>query len=43
MNRYEIRCTEEQTKKALGLGAPIERTLFDYDRSYKYSKIKEGI
>lgn len=23
MNRYEIRCTEEQTKKALELGAPI--------------------
>lgn len=24
MNRYSILCTEEQTKKALELGAPIE-------------------
>lgn len=24
MNRYEIRCTADQTKKALELGAPIE-------------------
>lgn len=24
MNRYEIRCTPEQTRKALELGAPIE-------------------
>lgn len=24
MNRYEIRCTEEQTRKALEHGAPIE-------------------
>lgn len=24
MNRYEIRCTEEQTRKAFALGAPIE-------------------
>lgn len=24
MNRYTIYCTESQTKKALGLGAPIE-------------------
>ena len=24
MNRYEIKCTEEQTKKALELGAPID-------------------
>lgn len=26
MNKYTIYCTEEQTKKALKLGAPIERT-----------------
>lgn len=25
MNKYKIYCTESQTKKALGLGAPIER------------------
>lgn len=24
MNRYEIRCTEEQTRKAFKIGAPIE-------------------
>lgn len=29
MNRYEIRCTPEQTKKALELGAPIETLQYD--------------
>ena len=31
MKRYEIRCTEEQTKKALELGAPIT----EFDSEYK--------
>lgn len=29
MKRYTIYCTEEQAKKALGLGAPISTTLDD--------------
>lgn len=29
MNRFTIRCTEEQTKKALQLGAPIKWTLVE--------------
>lgn len=29
MDKYTIRCTEEQTKKALKLGAPIEITTID--------------
>lgn len=42
MNRYTIYCTEEQTKKALELGAPIEQykaayvsELFPYCVEYK--------
>lgn len=43
MRKYTIYCTEQQTKKALELGAPIERVLFYSDKKYKYSKIKEGM
>lgn len=35
MNRYTIYCTPEQTRKALELGAPIERDGFE-DRPYVY-------
>lgn len=33
MNRYKIRCTEAQTKKALELGAPIKFTEWNDDNS----------
>lgn len=35
MNKYTIYCTEKQTKKALELGAPIERDGYE-DRPYIY-------
>lgn len=35
MNKYTLYCTHEQTKKALGLGAPIERDGYE-DRPYVY-------
>lgn len=43
MNRYEIKCTEEQTKKALELGAPIEM-LPNYNeyRMFPFVKCTDG-
>lgn len=40
---YTIYCTLEQTKKALELGAHIERVIFTTNDAYKYTKINEGI
>lgn len=43
MNRYEICCTEEQTRKALELGAPIE-ILPNYTefRGFPFVKCQDG-
>lgn len=43
MNRYIIHCTEEQTKKALSLGAPIE-ILSNYTefRGFPFIKCQDG-
>lgn len=43
MNNYTIYCTEEQTRKALGLGAPIERVIFTTNDAYKYTLVNKGI
>lgn len=43
MNQYTIYCTEAQTKKALGLGAPIEQVFYSvqFDETIKeYHLIK---
>lgn len=43
MNKYTLNCTEEQTKKALGLGAPIE-LLPNYTefQNFPYVKCNDG-
>lgn len=38
MNRYEIRCTQKQAKKALRLGAPIRKAVYmaDIENGFMY-------
>lgn len=43
MNEYTIRCTEEQTKKALALGAPIELESEYYHPTENDFKLNEPI
>lgn len=40
MNKYTIPCSEEQTKKAFKLGAPIKRRSDNYDLSNRYFRLK---
>lgn len=40
MDKYTIYCTSKQTKKALELGASIERRSDNYDHSNRYFRFK---
>lgn len=41
MNKYTIYCTEEQTKKALELGAPIETCGYYYKQQFGCNTISD--
>lgn len=42
MNKYTIRCTEEQTRKALELGAPLQTMIYRFKDYSKDLFVEEG-
>lgn len=42
MKRYSVYCTEEQTKKAIEIGAPVNEAMSRYNSRLVYDRIMQG-